>query len=297
MKVSISQALTNVASEKYNKQNIFLFFIIILISGIISLFIPAEIQNPDLMKQLIPNEIIALLTAPKTIITLVLSFIFGMFIIGYNITTINNSIHDREEICPNPFKSFGEILLNGLIAFGACLIVYVLICLISIVPTIITGIILGAIQTLLPKAAFVITATLFIILIFLLVLTMVHAWLCVFLRFCMTLKFKDWFSFKSSWIMIAKNVRRYGSYIGKSLLLSILYTGIAFSFGIIIGIVQGIIDSAITTTATDVLLIVIGSIFTCLFYVYSIDLTAQLLAPIVKEEQETIPKEETVSEE
>lgn len=276
MKVSINQALKNVTSEKYNKQNIFLLFIIILTTGILSLFIPAEIQNPELARKLIPGEYVALLTEPKTMTILFLSFFLSLFLCGYNITATNNAIHEREEICPNPFTNIGNIFINGLSSFVGCLLVYCLIVILTLIPTILLTII----------------SPTFIILIFFLVLVMVHAWLCVFFKFCMTLEFKEWFSFKSSWIMIANNARRYGSYIGKGILLSITYFALCFLAGLLIGLVQGMIGaSSLAETSTNVLLAIVGSIFTCLFYVYSIDLTAQLLAPIVKKEAE-----ETVQE-
>lgn len=286
MKVSISQALKNVASEKYNKQNIFLFFLVILAASITSLFIPTELQNPELMKQLIPNEIIALLTSPKTIIPAIVCVILCLFELGYTLISVNNAIYEKEEICLNPFTNFGKMLAKGFVCSVGSAIVYILICILAIIPTM-----------LLVKIS-----PYFFIIIFFFVLVMVHAWLCVFLRFCITLNFKDWFSFKSSWIMIANNARRYGSYIGKSILLSITYLACIFMVGLFFGIILGImgITTSIPTTvelAIDVLIIIISSIFTCLFYMYSIDLTAQMLYPMAKEEPEKISQEETSLEE
>ena len=82
----------------------------------------------------------------------------------------------------NPFTNISKIFINGAKFFVGDLIVYILICILAIIPTM-----------LLVKIS-----PYFFIFIFFFVLVMVHAWVCVFLRFCMTLKFKDFFSFKSS---------------------------------------------------------------------------------------------------
>lgn len=282
MKVSISQALKNVASEKYNKQNIFLFFILILITGLIYFLLPVKLQDPELMKQLIPNEVIDLLTSPKTLIIAIANFILSLLILGFTITATNNAVNEREEICLNPFTNFGKMLAKGFVCSVGSAIVYILICILAIIPTM-----------LLVKIS-----PYFFIFIFFFVLVMVHAWLCVFLRFYMTLKFKDWFSFKSSWIMIANNIRRYGSYIGKSLLLFILFIVCSISVSLIFGFAQGLVNLApvasIATaikTSINILSTLIQSVIMCLFAMYNIDLTAQLLTPIARKEKEEITQE------
>ena len=275
MKVSISKALKNVASEKYDKKNIFLFFVIFFISSITILFLPEEFRNQQLLKTMSPEQVLALYTSQRTITVFIFALIIGLITNGTYLVATNNAIHNKEGVFPNPIKEVGNLMLKSLLyTIGSSTVVF----LITIIALILTMTL-----SLINPWCMLITIP-FIIL-------MVHAWLCVNFRFYITLKFGDLFSFKKSWIMIAKNIRRFGSYIGKSLALIIVYIflGMIISMltaGLSIGILMITKDAKIA----EMMLMSIGTIFTallgCFFCTYLVDLNGQLLGPIVAENKE-----------
>ena len=93
-----------------------------------------------------------------------------------------------------------------------------------------------------------------------------------------------------------QNIRRFGSYIGKSIALFIfalgLILGITFILGIILGVISyvqaGNID--IMSTAIAIIITACQVVIACFTSVYIVDLTAQLLGPIAKAEA-TQPEE------
>ena len=83
MKVSIRQALKNVSSEKYDKQNIFLFFGILFIAGVLGLFLPEELANQAVLRTMPPEQVLALYSDPKVIIIFLLSMFLCFIFIDF----------------------------------------------------------------------------------------------------------------------------------------------------------------------------------------------------------------------
>lgn len=280
MKVSIRQALENVASEKYDKKNIFLYFIVLLLANVISLFLPEELSNSEVLKTMSIPEILAIITEPHVIAIIISSIFLAIVCNGCLIVSTHNAINGKEGVFPNIFKDMLNLILKSILYIIGSTIIMVAITLFSITLS----------QQLLPIHIG------FIALIIPIIILLVHSWLCLNFRFYMTLKFKDWFSFKKSWMMIMQNIRRFGSYIGKSIVLFIfalgLILGITFILGIILGVISyvqaGNID--IISTAIAIIITACQVVISCFTSVYIVDLTAQLLGPIAKAEA-TQPEE------
>ena len=278
MIVSIKKALKDVASDKYDKQNIFLYLSTLFIAGILVFFLPEELRNQSMTNTMKPEDILGLYASAQVISIFIISMFIGLISNGIFCVANNNAIHNKHGVFPNPLKEIGKILTTGLKYFLGSFLVILLIYIVAIV----ISLVLIKINPLL------------LILIIPLVLVLVHIWLCVNFRFYITLKFKDWFSFKKSWIMIAKNKRRYGSYIGKSTILLIIYF---ILFGIIIscsgillqtiGLISGNMKEAQTAimAITTIVQVLAGGFLA----VYFVNFNSQLLGPIVmKKKKKTI---------
>ena len=274
MKVSIRQALKNVASDKYDKKNIFLYFIVLLIANIIGFFAPEELSNSELLKTMSIQELLALISSPNVIAIVLASVFFAILCNGCILVATHNAINEKEGIFPNIFNEMGNLILKSILyIIGSTTILIV-----------ITQFSISLSQLLLPINIW------YIALLIPIVIILVHAWLCLNFRFYMTLKFKDWFSFKKSWMMIAQNIRRFGSFIGKSIVLFVFAIGLIIGATFILGVILGAM-SVIQPGNIDIITTAIGIIITacqvaicCCVGVYFIDLTAQLLGPIVKAE-------------
>ena len=105
MSVSIKNAVLNVASEKYNKKNILVFFLTIMLIFLILFHIFSNIEQEKEIFLLQVYQFIAY------------SFIFGVISL-----TVNNSLCKRADIFPNIATSFKKILTNSIKIFFASLI-------------------------------------------------------------------------------------------------------------------------------------------------------------------------------
>ena len=288
MRISIQQALKNVASDKYDKQNIFLLFCCIFIFNIIMHLPIQEITSILLSNSMTLEAFLSLCSDSKFTTLMFVGTIIGSFLNGIYIVATNNAINNNKGIFPHPFKEFIKIIISSVKFFFGALITIFLIEFIAYTLSI-------GLLFLFTKGFHLGETTLFFIMIAMsaLVLLMVHAWLCVNFKFYMTLKFKDWFSFKESWIMISKILRRFASYIAKSIILFIIFFTITliilFFTEMVLGIMGGItgnIQSA--KTAIDTIFNIVQSAINCFFIVYLVDFNAQLLRPIAI--QKTVQK-------
>ena len=122
---------------------------------------------------------------------------------------------------------------------------------------------------------------------------MVHAWLCVNLGFYVTLEFEEWFSFRKNWMMIAKMIRRFASYVAKSLILVVLLVVILISVELLIGASTMFVGMAthneqIALVFGTILFSLTNAILAGLTSVYCVDLTAQLLSPVAMANKQCI---------
>lgn len=285
MKVSIRQALKNVSSEKYDKQNIFLFFGILFIAGVLGLFLPEELANQAVLRTMPPEQVLALYSDPKVIIIFLLSMFLCFISNGIYIVASNNAIHNRNGVFPNPLNEIGKIISASFKFFTGSSIVIFLIFMLSLIISLI-------LLNINPMLWLVIVP---------LVVILVHAWLCVTFRFYMTLRFKDFFSFKRSWVMIGKNLRRFGSYVWKSILCIFLVVLLNFIIIFILGMIfgaMGVLSGNMqeTETAVRAISLIVQVILGGFLSVYFVDLNAQLLGPIVmkKKKKPIVQKESQI---
>ena len=277
MKVSLRQAFKNVASEKYDKKNFLLFLAIMFISGVLGVFLPVEFQNQELLNKMAPAEFLALFTNPEVIIVLVISGILGLLTVGFIVVATNNAIIGKQGVFPHPIEEAGKLFTKGILYYLGCFIVLAVIMLISVIISV----------------ALVYVNPWLVLLVVPIVILMVHAWLCVNFGFYMTLEFKEWFCFRKNWMMIAKILRRFASYVAKSLVLILLCSVIVcFVIPLILGL-QFFVETAAKDLQAG---FVFGTVLTSIFNAvvcgfasaYSVDLTAQLLSPVVIANKEGI---------
>ena len=277
MKVSIREALKNVASEKYDKKNIFLFFVLLFVSGVIAIFLPEELQNQEVMNKMRPEEFWPLVFSAKVVSILIISSLLGLLTAGCIVVATNNAIKCKQGVFPHPFKEVGNLMAKGFLYYLGCVIVITLI-------TLLAGFIafvLGYINLWL------------LLLVIPIVIIMVHAWLCVNLGFYVTLEFEEWFSFRKNWMMIAKMIRRFASYVAKSLILVVLLVVILISVELLIGASTMFVGMAthneqIALVFGTILFSLTNAILAGLTSVYCVDLTAQLLSPVAMANKQCI---------
>ena len=279
MRVSIRQALKNVASEKYNKKNIFLFFVLLFISGVISIFLPEELQNQEIMNKMRPEEFWTLVFSAKVVPILIISSLLGLLSAGCVLVATNNAINCKQGVFPHPFKEAGNLFAKGFLYYLGCIIVILSITIIAGL----IGFILGSINPWL------------LLLIIPIVVLMVHAWLCVNMGYYLTLEFKEWFCFRKNWIMIAKMLRRFASYVAKSLILVLLLVVIVCSFlplivGLEIFVGTAAHNQQVGLIFGTVLTSIINATVCGLISVYCVDLNAQLLSPVAMANKQDIKK-------
>lgn len=99
---------------------------------------------------------------------------------GCFIVATHNAAHDKEDIFPNPFINTGNYIVKAILFFIGFSIILLTITLLSIF----FGAILLSINTG------------FIVLLIPIFMLLIYEFICLNLRFYMTLNFKDWFSFK-----------------------------------------------------------------------------------------------------
>lgn len=277
MKVSIREALKNVASEKYDKKNIFLFFVLLFVSGVIAIFLPEELQNQEVMNKMRPEEFWPLVFSAKVVPVWVISSLLGLLSAGCLVVATNNAIKCKQCVFPHPFKEAGNLLAKGFLYYLGCIIVIISIIIIAGF----IGFLLGSINLWL------------LLLVIPIVIIMVHAWLCVNLGFYVTLEFKEWFCFRKNWMMIANMIRRFASYVAKSLILVVLLVVILTSVELLIGSFTMFVGIAthneqIALIFGTILLSLTQALLAGLISVYCIDLTAQLLSPVAMANKQCI---------
>lgn len=262
MTISLKTMLKNVASENYDKTNIFLYILIAFLTAVLSGII---IKPTDSPYQMMVSFLVFLI--PLMIITIWTSGIIAV--------ASHNAIKRKKGVYPQPFKEIGRLFLQGII-FNVGL---------SINTTIIT----------------LVTAIIMIPLIFIKEwLSILAAIPCLFLTFILlglhfnyltTLRIEEWFDYPKA-IKFMKAGRGYFSpFFFKSLALLIIYLIVMIIIlAIAVLILCGMTiatngnNSLETITAAQTLGAIIGSVPTGIFMVYLTELTAQFIRSVLKKQ-------------
>ena len=262
MSISIRAAVKNIASESYNKKNLFYFIVLIFISGICGTFFPSE--N---IQEINSTGIFALT------VYLLLCFLSG----GIYISSANNAIFNKQGIIPNLFTDIKQIIVNAISYFAGCFAIFFIMSLLIFIPFFI----LVMIQPLL--------GLLIIPLVFLFGLY----FLGFYFNYIKSLNIADWFNIKNANNFLKKSGGKLiGIYVSKYIIINLAALVIALIFIIPIMIILGIQSvfspipgETLKITASSISSIIISFIFG-ICNIYTIDLTAQYLKEVDEQTQD-----------
>ena len=268
MSISIRAAVKNVASESYNKKNLFYFIILIFISGICGIFFPT-----GNISQINNINIIAI------IIYCLACFLSG----GLFVLSINNAINNKIGIIPNLFAEIKQISEKGFYNFAGCFIISFIMTLLITIPFFL----LIMIQ---PLLGLIIIPFVFIFGLYFLVL---------YFNFIKSLNFKDWFDIKKAHEFIKESGSKLlGLYVSKYIIINLLALIISFIFIIPIALILGL-QSVFSSIPGETLKItassissLIASVVVGICNIYNIDLTKQYLKEIETKSQQEITENE-----
>lgn len=257
MAISIRSALKNVASENYNKANIFVYFVLLFIASLCGIFFPQTAEE---------------LTSPNSIFAILIYLILIFPITGITITATNNAIRNVKGIFPDITKNFTSILLTGIQYFiGATVSASVMF--------IICAVIMTCLMAFNPLAGLLILP---------IALFFGFLYFGLYFNYIISLKFSDWFKIKKGLDFLNKSKKRLGTYILKTILLQILFgvpaiiiviTG-SFIIGFM-GAVSGPGSAAGTKMAASSFASIVYTILFGISGIYMIDLTRQFIREIL----------------
>lgn len=274
--ISIRRTLSVVASDSYDKKNIFLFVLLTLFISIFGILFQVYTQKvQDVFKSgmdKIPDVL------PFLLLLLIVGLFFSFWNTGVMLFATNNAIHKDKNVFPNPFKSVVEYLFKG-ITFSFGFLVNL------IIIFILTGLVMTPLIAINPVVAVVVSA------IPCLFLTAIL--LGLHFNYLISLSFSDLFNYKKS-LEFLKSARGYlGSFFVKSVILFIAY--IVVCFGTILFLYMLIAVPVVLLTAKSnpyaiqilaVLMLFIylipSNILGSIFNVYLIELTGQFVKAALK---------------
>ena len=265
--ISIKKTAKIVASNNYDKKNIFIYFALNLVLAIILSFtMPTDIMTPqDMMKNL-----------DKLIISVIISIIGGLWVSGVGLVSYNNAIRRQKGVIPNSFTDIGRYYITAL-AYGFGLWINL------ILITAITFVLAYPIAQLTNSP----TITFWALLIPCLFL--VSILFGTIFNFYTSLKFSDLFNYKKGYKFIADAGWLFWSVFWRSTVLMILCvvaliitTGILGMF-IAPLFIMGKMQAAMQ--AGNVLGGLFGCAVGCVFQIYIIELTAQFVRAVLKKQQ------------
>lgn len=246
MNISIRNAVKNILSEKYNRNNIIIYFILTLICVLISYFIQTN-KNSDIGS---------------------ISLLFGLLIIfmiitsGYYCISVNEAIHKEQDIMPNLFKNFGKIAKTGIsVYFAMILITIIMVLFFCILYMFKLPLLISIIITCIYYIFCILTIN------------------CLTLNFYVSLNWKKLFNVKLAIELLSK--KEYWHYIFKLVLLFLLVIPITFVGIIGISIILVPIPQA-NAAISGVLGAILGGIIGCSYAIICIDLSAQLMKNIIQ---------------
>lgn len=265
MSISIRAAVKNVASEAYNKTNLFYYILLIFISGICGIFFPSE--NTIAISKL-------------SIIAIIIYCLTCFFCGGLYTLSVNNSINNKEGIIPNLFADIKLILSKGFFYFVGCFAVFLIMSILVAIPFMILLMINPLLGLLTIPLVFVLGIY----------------FLGFYFNFIKSLHFEDWFNIKKAHEFIKKSGGKLmGIYVSKYILINLAAIIIALIFIIPIAVIIGV-QSVFSSISGQTLQITASSISSLIISViigicniYTIDLTAQYIKEVdLKSENEQI---------
>lgn len=242
---------------KYDKGNIFIFFVFFLICNLILGYLPFIKSGP----------------VAGIYLCLFVYAAAGFISLGLNYVACYNVIHNNTGIFPNlavDLKKVAAASLKGI--FGPV---------ISFLILAIPAAILGWLCMIAVKAN-VIFFVIFFILYIIWAVYFVVVLFGVWFLYIQNLKFKSWFDYKKGMRFIRKIGKSGGIWVLQNLLLNIILIIVAGLVILLFSIVTGaIVNQAMRENIAFVMSIrIISSVFSCLATVYYIDLTGQLFAEL-----------------
>ncbi len=256
MAVSIRMALKNVASENYDKKNIFIYLAILFISGLCVGFIPDE-KNSFKVEYLV----------------LYLVYFILLFIaMGINIIATNNAIRKRKGVFPNPVENIGKVLSTSFQYMGGSFITLIL-------PCIVCSVLLSVAIVINPWAGLLVIPIMLFVLYF---------WLGLYFNYLVTLKFSAWFDLKKASEFLKRAKGKFASYVLKVIGLQLLSGFVVFVLVLvpmlILSAIMGMGNAQNSKTAEMILISVYTLVSTIVFgisAIYMVDLSGQFVRSVI----------------
>ena len=244
--ISIRKALKNVASENYDKTNIFYFFILSFLTGLISSFSPQKPKTEEL---------------PIFLLCLILTIFFSLLINGIYTVASNNSINRKKGVFPNPIKNFGKIITTSLsMVLGNIFW--------TIVMFSVTAVVMISIMSISKVAAILVAA--------IPLLCLATLFIGAYFNFITSLSLSDWFNFKKAWNFMKDAKSYFLAYFIKSVAVGLI---VLFAYMALMLIAVPIIVplKGLASTAISGIFMLFYTVVGVLSSVYMVDLTAQFV--------------------
>lgn len=265
--ISIKRTARIIASDNYDKKNIFIFFALnLIISTIITFAIPLKITT---YQQIIENI--------SSIITVsIIAIIGGFWVSGVALTSYNNAIKRQKGVVPNSFNNIGIYYLNGLM-YGVGVTINILLI------TAITFIIAIPLSQL--------TTNYWLIFSVLLIpcLFLVMIFFGTIFNFYTTLKFTDLFNYSKAFKFMTDASELFWSIFWRSTALMVIFATGLIICSTVLGMflapmmLMGKMETAMQ--ASNIIGSIFGCAIGCIFQIYLIELTAQFIRAVLKKQQ------------
>ncbi len=256
MAVSIRAALKNVASDNYDKKNIFIYLLLVFIGGLCGGFAP---DGKETFK-------------PEFLLLRVIYFILTLIVAGISTIATNNAIKKRKGVFPNPAQNFSKIVSVAFQYMAGAFITLFL-------PTAFCSVLLAIAIVINPWTGLFVIPIMFFVL---------YYWLGLYFNYLISLEFKDWFNLKkaSEFLKMAKG--KFSSYILKAILLQIISGVIVFIIVlipmIVLSVLIGIGNQENSATA-QMILISIYTLASAIVFgicaIYMVDLSGQFVRSVI----------------
>lgn len=251
--ISIRGALKTVASDNYDKKNIFFYFIFVLFGSILS-FSYEEKANINPLISLFAVLVMLLCNAVYTVAQ-------------------NNAVHKRKGVFPSILKNVNSIFRTAVALFLGntfWIILMLLVTAIFMLPLIGVNIAVAIIVSIIPL---LILATFYI---------------GAYFNFIITLSVKDWFNFKKSLTFMKSAKKYFASFLYRSILLVLAGAILMILTGIICGLFTSFLKAEQQEIAETEIQIFCASVVATVISVYLLEITAQFLRATLREPKQTV---------
>lgn len=244
--ISIRKALKSVASENYDKTNIFYFFILSFIAGLISAFSPQKPKAEEL---------------PFSGMCLLCTIVISLVVIGIYTVASNNAINRKKGVFPNPVKDFGKIIVASL-----CMIVGNIFW--SVVMLVVTAAFMIPIMFVNKIAAVLISV--------IPLLCLATLFIGAYFNFITSLSITDWFDFKKAWNFMKDAKSYFLAYFINTIAMGLIVGVLVFALMLIMAMLAALLKGAGSHAIVGLIMFFYS--FVCVAAsVYMVDLTAQFV--------------------